>query len=196
MGYMASFTIPKHKHDSQRTISLYKQCYVWLSYSELHGNRNEKKSRKQVGQLSWWGSSLILHIILRSFVEPTLSAGLFAPLSFDAGEWAVLARLRSSILFERPIYGYLNAVQRDGVSIYAPFYAATSFAAARSARATTSTTVSVERNEVKLCLTVCQWYNRRRYGLPESDKFESQRLIRRPSRGTGTSIIQRSIKDI
>ena len=83
-----------------------------------------------------------------------LSAVLFTQLSFDAGERAVLARLRRLILVGRPINGHLHAAQRDGDSICFPFYAATLFAAVKSAQATTSTTISDEENGVKLCLTV------------------------------------------
>ncbi|KAN0125624.1 hypothetical protein V8E52_000831 [Russula decolorans] len=43
-------------------------------------------------------------------------------------------------------------------------------------RATSSTTVSVQRNGEKICLTV--WYNRRWHSPPDSDGFESQQLIR------------------
>ena len=133
--------------------------------------------------------SLTLHIILRTSVE---TARLFAQISFDAGERAVLAPLGRLILVDRPICGHLHVSQRDRDSIYCPFHAATSFAAVKSAQATTPTTVSVERNEVILCLTVL--YNRRRRGLPESDRFEPQQLIRRQLREAGASIIQRVTK--
>ena len=99
---------------------------------------------------------LRLHIILRAFVEPMLSARLFAQLSFDAGVRAVRARLRRRlILVGRPIYGHLHAAQRDRDSICFSLYAATSFATVKSVQATTSATLSVERNGVKLCLTDC-----------------------------------------
>jgi hypothetical protein len=62
-----------------------------------------------------------------------LSAMLFAQLSFNAGVRAVLARLRRLILVGRPVTGRLHAAQRDGDSIFFPFYAATSFTAVKSA---------------------------------------------------------------
>ena len=119
---------------------------------------------------------LRLHIILRTFVEPTLSPRLFAWVSFDAGGRAALARLPRLISVGRPIYGCLHLAHREGDSICFPFYATTSFAAVGFAQATTSTTVSIEKNRVKSDLTV--WHNRRRHGLPESDRFESQQLIK------------------
>ncbi len=137
--------------------------------------------------------SLTLHIILCTFVKPARLFA-FAQLSFDADDRAVLALLRRLILVGRPICSRLHAAQRDGHSICCPFYTTTSFAAVKSAQATTSATVSVERNGVELCLTVL--YNRRRHGLPESDTFESQQLIRRQSREPRASIIQRDIKDV
>ena len=101
---------------------------------------------------------------------------LFTQLSFNAGVRAVLARFRRLILVRRPIYRHLHVAQRDGDSVCFPFYAATSFVAVKSAQATTSTTVSVQRNGEKLCLTV--WYIRRRHSLPDRDRFESQQLIK------------------
>ena len=98
---------------------------------------------------------LRLHIILRAFVESMLSARLFAQLSFDAGERAVRARLQRLILVGHPIYGHLHAAQRDGDSNCFPLYAATSIATVKPVQVTTSTTLSVERNGVKLCLTDC-----------------------------------------
>ena len=79
----------------------------------------------------------------------------------------------------RPIYGHLHAAQHDGDLICSPFYVTTPFAAVKSVQATTSTTISVEKKWVKLCLTGRSgWYNRRRDGLPDNDRYESQQLIR------------------
>ena len=135
---------------------------------------------------------MTLNIILRTFVKPVRPFA-FAQLSFDADDRAVLAPLRRLIV-GRSIFGRLHAAQRDGDSICCPFYTTTSFAAVKSAQAKTSTTVSVGRNGVELCLTFL--YHRRRHGLKESDTFESQQLIRRRSRESGASIIQRGIKGI
>ena len=111
---------------------------------------------------------MTLYIFLRTFVEPARQ------LSFDAGERVRTARFRRLILVGRPtsIHGHLHTGQRDGGLICGT----TSFAAAKSARATTPTTVSVKRDGVELCLTVR--YNGRRNALPESDRSESQQLIR------------------
>ena len=81
-------------------------------------------------------------------------AQFFAQLTFDVDGRAVLTLLQRLILVERLIYPHRYAAQRDGRSVCFPFYAATSFAAVKSAaQATTSTTVSIERDGVKLCLT-------------------------------------------
>jgi hypothetical protein len=75
--------------------------------------------------------------------------------AIDAGERVVLTRLRRLALVGRLIYGHFHATQRDwGSTIYFPFYATTSFAAVKSAKATTPTTVSVEKDGVKLYPTV------------------------------------------
>ena len=134
--------------------------------------------------------SLTLHIILRTSVK---TARLFAQLSFDAGERAVLACLRRLILIGRPICGHLHADQRDGDPIFFRFYATTSSAAVKSPRTTTPTTVSIENNSIKLCLTVL--YSGWGRGLLESDRSESQQLIRRQSKEAVSSIVQRGIKD-
>ena len=80
-----------------------------------------------------------------------LSASLFAQLSLDAGEGAVLAHLLRLILVGRPIYGHLHA-HCDGDSVRFPFYATTLFATVRSAKSTKSTTISIERNGVKYAI--------------------------------------------
>ncbi len=49
--------------------------------------------------------------------------------------------------------------------------------------------VRAGKNRVELCRTV--WYTRWRHSLPDRDRFESQQLIRRPSREEGTSVIPR-----
>jgi hypothetical protein len=85
----------------------------------------------------------------------------------------MLTRLQRMVLLEGPIYGHLHVLQlcgREGDRTGFPFYATTRLGALGFTRTTTSTTVSADRNGVKLCRTV--WC----HSLTDSDSFESQRL--------------------
>ena len=147
--------------------------------------------------MSWWDLCLRLHIIPRNFVKPVLFVRCFAYLSSGVGERTVLARLARLIFIGCPIYGHLHAARHYGDSICSPSHATPLFATIKSALSTTSATVSAEKNGVKSCPELTVWYyNRRRHGLPVRDRFESQQLIRWPSREAGTSIIKMCIKDI
>ena len=100
---------------------------------------------------------------LRAFVEPILPDRLFAQMSVDTGERAVLACLPRLILVGRPIYGNFHPADRDGDSICFPFCATNSIAPVKSAQSKALITVNVERHGVKSCITVR--YNRRRHNL-------------------------------
>ena len=76
---------------------------------------------------------LRLQFIHRTFVEPMMSARLFAQVSFDVGERAVSARLLRLIFVKRPIYGHLHPAHRGGDAICFPFCETNSFAIIKTA---------------------------------------------------------------
>ena len=143
-----------------------------------------KKSGKQRATLS--------RVHLRTFVEP---ARLFPHLSFIKGGRARIACLWRLTSVGRSIHARLHADQRDGNSIIFCATTSGSSTAVKPAQATTPTTVSVEGDREEWCLT-CRYNGAyQRHDLPESDKFESRQLSRRPLKGPGTSIVQRGVKD-